>query len=339
MKILFHNYHEELNDNNRLFRQRNVAVGDDLLRPFHALEAQAARKGMTVGTLSAIPLDQADAIVFIDRPDVSRPHVQRMMDSGKPLYLMVLESILIRPVNIFDHSIDRFTKIFTYNDSHVDDDRFIKINYSFELPDRILVDMAGKSKLCTMIAGHKNFSHPDELYSKRVEAIRWFEKHHPEDFDLYGMGWGERDFGAKFPLRVLNRFRFLRRLAAARYPSYRGAVERKRPVLERYKFAVCYENVKNVPGYITEKIFDCFFAGCVPIYWGADNVDRYIPGECYIDRRKFNSYGELYDHLKDMTDAHYLGYIKNINLFLESPQAHKFSTDFFAQTMTDNFIL
>jgi hypothetical protein len=28
-----------------------------------------------------------------------------------------------------------------------------------------------------------------ELYSKRVEAIKWFEKNHPEDFDFYGIGW------------------------------------------------------------------------------------------------------------------------------------------------------
>jgi hypothetical protein len=36
---------------------------------------------------------------------------------------------------------------------------------------------------------YKKINHPLELYSKRVEAIKWFEKNHPEDFDFYGIGW------------------------------------------------------------------------------------------------------------------------------------------------------
>ena len=48
-------------------------------------------------------------------------------------------------------------------------------------------------------------------------------------------------------------------------------------------FAICYENARDIPGYITEKIFDCFFAGCVPIYWGgAPNVTDHIPANTFI---------------------------------------------------------
>jgi hypothetical protein len=42
-------------------------------------------------------------------------------------------------------------------------------------------------------------------------------------------------------------------------------VDSKKNTLEKYKFSICYENARDIPGYITEKIFDCFFAGCVPI--------------------------------------------------------------------------
>lgn len=34
------------------------------------------------------------------------------------------------------------------------------------------------------------------------------------------------------------------------------------------KHYFCFENVRDLPGYITEKIFDCFFAEYIPIYWG-----------------------------------------------------------------------
>ena len=45
---------------------------------------------------------------------------------------------------------------------------------------------------------------------------------------------------------------------------------------------------------VSEKIFDCFAAGNVPIYWGASNVTDYIPEDCFIDMRSFSSFEELY---------------------------------------------
>lgn len=29
--------------------------------------------------------------------------------------------------------------------------------------------------------------------------------------------------------------------------------------------------------YVTEKVYDAFVAGCVPIYWGAANIAHFIP--------------------------------------------------------------
>lgn len=37
--------------------------------------------------------------------------------------------------------------------------------------------------------------------------------------------------------------------------------------LKDYKFNICFEN-SSYPGYLTEKLFDAYMAGCVPIYWG-----------------------------------------------------------------------
>lgn len=331
MNILFHNYYEELNNDNRLFEQDNAVIGDNLLRPFQVLREQALSQGVTVGTRAVIPIEKANAIVFIDLPDTSRTHVQQMINSGIPLYLIVFESILVRPVNKNDSFLNCFRKIFTYNDSMVDGERFLKINYSFDLPQKIDTDLSHKKKLCTMIAGNKRVRHPQELYSERLKAIRWFEKNHPDDFDLYGTGWEEYHFGEKLPVRVLNRFKPLKRLIAPRFPSYRGVIERKKPVLEQYKFAICYENVKDVPGYITEKIFDCFFAGCVPIYWGASNIDQYVPSDCFIDRNRFTTQKELYDYINDIDDSEYNLILQKINDYISSSKIMQFSTNCFSE--------
>lgn len=40
--------------------------------------------------------------------------------------------------------------------------------------------------------------------------------------------------------------------------------------LKNFKFNLCPENSNNL-GYVTEKLFDAIYSGCIPIYWGSDN--------------------------------------------------------------------
>ncbi len=44
-------------------------------------------------------------------------------------------------------------------------------------------------------------------------------------------------------------------------------VDNKIEWLKSYKFNICFEN-SSYPGYLTEKLFEAFAAGCIPIYWG-----------------------------------------------------------------------
>lgn len=49
-------------------------------------------------------------------------------------------------------------------------------------------------------------------------------------------------------------------------------------IYSQYKFIICFENSKT-DGYITEKIFNVFLSGSIPIYDGAPNITDYIvPG-------------------------------------------------------------
>ena len=82
---------------------------------------------------------------------------------------------------------------------------------------------------------------------------------------------------------------------------YRGPCKSKYEVLCQYKFGICFENME-MKGYITEKIFDCFYAGTIPIYFGASNIEDLIPSESYIDFRKFTSWKALYSRINGMTE-------------------------------------
>ncbi len=41
--------------------------------------------------------------------------------------------------------------------------------------------------------------------------------------------------------------------------------------LKNYKFNICPEN-SNSSGYVTEKLFHSIISGCIPVYWGSDNL-------------------------------------------------------------------
>ena len=58
-------------------------------------------------------------------------------------------------------------------------------------------------------------------------------------------------------------------------------------VLNNYKFILCIENSYSI-GYMTEKIFNCFFSNTIPVYLGNPDVCKYINPECFIDLRSEN---------------------------------------------------
>ena len=329
------NYHESLN-RGFMLNNRNVTIGDDLLLPIVELAKALEANGVRTATLDMMPDGEFDACLFIDMPDMTNAQVKRAFASGKPLYLLALESPLVRPENGDPALHAPFARVFTYNDALVDGEKYVKVNYSFEIPQSL--PKVAKEKLCVTIAGNKKPKVKGackELYSERIRAIRWFEEHHPEDFDLYGVGWGRPQLKLS---RVLNPFKLVKILNAPTYATYRGTVERKRPVLSRYKFSICYENVADVPGYITEKIFDCFFAGTVPVYLGAGNVTDHVPADCFIDKRDFPDYPSLYRFLAELSGERYYDYLAAIERFLQSDKAQAFTCRNFARVISGEIL-
>lgn len=195
-----------------------------------------------------------------------------------------------------------FRKIYTWDDDLVDNQLYFKLYYP-ELRPMIsnLVPFEQK-KLCTLVATNLKSRYPHELYSERKRAIAFFEQHHPEDFEFYGRGW-----------------------ASEQFKTYKGPISDKIDTIKNYRFSICYENTCEHKGYITEKIFDCFHAGNVPVYWGAVNVEDYIPKDCFIDARQFKDLESLYHYLNTIDASTYQRYLDNINKFLSSEPAQKFS--------------
>lgn len=219
------------------------------------------------------------------------------------------EPPVVKPLNCFE-GYQKLQKIFpyimTFDDELVDGKRIFKriLPYYFE-PEFGKVPFE-KRKLLVNISGNKKSEHPKELYSEREKVVSFFEKKYPEHITLYGPGWSKKE-----------------------HPSYCGYIDDKKDAYYYHKFALSLENMHDVRGYITEKIFDCFDLGIVPIYWGASDIEEYVPKECFIDYSKFGSMEELAEYLFNMDESEYNKYLEAIQKLLHSDIDILFSSDTF----------
>jgi alpha(1,3/1,4) fucosyltransferase len=162
-----------------------------------------------------------------------------------------------------------------------------------------------------------------DRYQARLRAIEAFAER--EGFDLYGEGW-ERRHPAVDP-----------GLHAPAQRAYRGTVDDKLTLLAGYRFALVFENTR-FPGYISEKLFDCFFARCIPIYSGAPDIALYIPPPAFIDVRQFPSFPELERFIQHISEEDARRYIDAAHSFLISPAFESWCADRFARDLVDALV-
>ncbi len=166
-----------------------------------------------------------------------------------------------------------------------------------------------------------------ELYTERMRAIEYFSR--TNEIDLYGREWDQPSMKlgkSRMPYTFRKCKRDILKYWQILYPDpllyaarkvYKGAADSKSSVLSQYNFAICFENM-IIKGWVTEKIFDCFFSGTIPVYLGSPDIEQRIPAECYIDMRKFKDYPSLHSYLKSLTQVDIFKYRNNARAFLES---------------------
>ena len=165
-------------------------------------------------------------------------------------------------------------------------------------------------KFMVNISGNKSSDHPKELYGERLAFIEYCEKN-SIDFALYGTGWNLEE-----------------------RPSYKGCAKNKLETYGDYKYALCLENARDIPGYITEKIMDCFAGNIVPVYAGAKDISNIIPQKLYIDYFAFDSKEELIKYLENISEEEYNEKLSVTKKFIEDEGLYLFT----AKGFVDNFI-
>jgi len=325
--------HSQAFKNNRIFSRDPEIARDDAGLPFYLLRQRLLEKGIDLATEDIHPPCNSALSISMNIHDLSFVKNTR----GKK-YLIINEPPCTSPKNWNRKYHTVFDRIFTYNDTWVDNEKYFLLRFPNNYGYGPLKEPPfEEKKFCTMIVGFKRSNHPNELYSERLCAIRWFAENHPDEFDLYGFGWPGsfrpcfNRYLEKYMPGAVNSFLDL---FFPQNPVYKGTVGSKRKALSRYRFSICYENCHSETGYITEKLFDSMSAGCVPVYWGADNVSSLIPEECFINRQSFEEYDGLYKYLKSINKEKHAEYQDNIQKFVESVTAEIFMPLKFTDTIS-----
>jgi hypothetical protein len=320
---------------------------------FIALRNQLATYGIDLATQDIHPPEESIMVIGLDEVAFFQTYQRR---PGQLLYLFLNEPANYYPElwNKVNHQ--AFNRVFTYDYTLVDGEKYIYHYFALDLDnypafEGVTETDFNQRKLLVLVAGMFQLTPPklgsSSLLYARYRTMRWFGKHLPEQFDFFSRGIDPAFYKSFRGLGILRRVLpavITNRVVAAVATRRQRAVEQickgpippldKLAVLRQYRFVVCYEN-SSLPGYVSEKIFDCLFAGSVPVYWGEPDIQRFVPAECFVDRKQFVSDTALADFLTQMTYSEYSRYLTAIQKFLAGKSYEKFGSDVNARRATD----
>lgn len=289
--------------------------------------------------------------IELNTPDVNagRPvafefhiNAQRRPPAGRA-YVYLYENPLIRPLNRDPAALAHYRRWFGWDGELAADPRFVRVPYPNAFPAGSLPGPEARPLFCVLVSSNKSLMirDPRDLYAERVRIVDWYEAHAPADFHLFGRGWEVRAARSGRVGRFLGKAaKFLARFRAPRspYATWKGPVEDKIALLARTRFCLAHENCRDLPGYVTEKLFDCFRAGCVPVYVGPREIADLVPADCFIDGRRFADPCALHTYLRSVDDDQYRAFQAAAARFFASGRAAPFGRDHFVAQIVEGVV-
>lgn len=342
-------------------RESNPYAGDDILAPYIAFRDRLVAAGFqvsTADTLPSTPDGRPRLLVSFGVPDRTIPHTlarYRALARRRDVTLgtfVAMECPVVEPrmYEALPEIAKLFRRVLSWSDTEallpftrqpVAVERFCWPQ-SFDAASERLWSREDRKFLLMMNANKLPRLYEDELYTSRLKAVAFF--HEFGEVDLYGRNWD------RAPTRVGKTLTpyVLRRLASRlwewrqrRFPdpvytavaqASRGPAKSKSETMSQYRFALCFEN-STLRGWMTEKLFDCFFVGTIPVYWGAPDVLDWVPAEAFIDMRKFKTFGDLRAFLHSLSPADERKYREAARDYLSSPRFDPFRGQTFAEAL------
>jgi len=300
----------------RLFEpSTNPYSGDDILAPYQAIKKYFEGRGVPVHTADKLADDKTAGkkVYFSIGRTAELRHFQKRPDAVVSTYFAMECPIDDpEPFKQLPGVARDFKHMLSWSDGVALEPfvgerlKFERYQWpqSFDGVHDALWSRQGRKFLAMINANKLPADYRYELYTQRVKAVAYF--HRFGEIDLFGPHWEKAPRNMRWGHLPGTVQKLLvqawetkqgilpDRDYAACAAASRGPVKSKAETLSQYKFALCFENM-ILRGWMTEKLFDCFFAGVVPVYWGAPDVLDFVPASCFIDYRNFQDFGPEFE--------------------------------------------
>ena len=227
-------------------------------------------------------IEDAELFVCVD---FSEESFEKALQHGlvpKKSVLICFEPLVVWPKNTLKSKDNFFSLIIRIGRSKNEYSDAICWPQQWNLDRFKILSSHQRSDQVVLINGNKLSLIKGELYSLRRQCISKIK-----EIDVYGTSWDisflkkSKWFGAliiciggkKYP-RISSLSGFFKK-----YPQWKGTPKDKLLVMRDYKISLVIENSSE---FLTEKLFDSFFAGCIPVYVGPDISDFGIPRELVV---------------------------------------------------------
>ena len=309
----------------------NEKYPDGLNSQYFILKKELSLHNINIEMFNFKKLDSYQIIIFIGYPR-NNIKTKFLFKQKKIFFLIINECEVVSGLKLTNIDTSKFSEIFNITSEKVNNFNVTKIfdcSYNYRKISNI------KKKLFCCVAANKSSFHENEIYSERKKIINWLSKNAYNECDLYGNNWNRIAFPTNnkyFSYLNSKYFNSIFKLFYSTPKIWKGKTNNKYQTISEYKFTLAFENAKNYQGYIMEKIIDCLFSSTVPIYYGAIDIEKYIPKNCFIDYRDLSNPKKLYEYIKNMKERDYQQYLINADKFINSSNFKIFSHKHYADT-------
>jgi hypothetical protein len=337
--------------NDRLFEPNSVPfAGDQLMAPYTRMRDVLVGMGAAVHTADLMPgPGEGGQKLYVSIANLKRYRqiAHRADVTLSAFFATECPAMDPRMYRGLRDAQRRFRRIFSWSDAaslepYVGARLQLQRYFWAQSFDQVHEELWARTDRRLLVAMQGNKVPPEKrraLDTERLAAFEYFAR--SGELDLFGREWDQPPYRVGLQ-NIPYTFRRLERQARALWrrvrpdpqleairKAWRGPSRSKAQTFSGYRFALCYENMA-LKGWITEKIFDCFFSGTVPIYLGATDIQENVWPECYIDRRRFGSHDDLREYITTMRDDEWNGYRHAAREYLASPDFRRFNKDSFA---------
>jgi hypothetical protein len=270
--------------------------------------------------LSHYPSGQARRLVCIDYSRSVGREIRRLGLRPKNCTLIRMEPSVVLPDNFSRFRSKQFGQVITVGGNHSSQSNCVHWPLVWPKQSEIqAMTRVGRLDRIVLINGNKTSFVRGELYSLRRKAIQQID-----NLDLYGTDWSSKFFD-----RLTTAVRSLAhtvlslkiptisglKLWFRTYPNSKGPVRDKIATMSRYKYALVIENSSE---YMSEKLMEALFAGCIPIYVGPNPENFGIPRDLVI--RAKSNISSIRDAVNNAEGWNIDEFLVRLKKFLDSPE-------------------